>query len=188
MAPAVAMGRTWYEVFTAYTSQADAGKALTHNAANLYVFVPREAYSWLLWPAVIGAVLIFLGWVYWSWRTVEPLDVPTITLLALVCATLVPFFLPNMRERYYYLADTLSLILAFMVPVLWYLPLLFQVLSMLSYSMFLWASPRPILEAAALISLFTLILLLRQQAILGAHGKPAARAVGSPPEDPERAA
>ena len=52
MAPAVAIGRTWYEVFTAYTSQADAGKALTHNAANIYVFIPM-AYSWLLWPAVL---------------------------------------------------------------------------------------------------------------------------------------
>jgi Gpi18-like mannosyltransferase len=188
MAPAVAMGRTWYEVFTAYTSQADAGKALTHNAANLYVFIPREAYSWLLWPAVLGAMLIFLGWAFWSWRTVGRLDVPTITLLALVCVTLVPFFLPNMRERYYYLADTLSLILAFMMPALWYLPVLFQVLSMLSYSMFLWASPQPILEAAALISLFTLILLLRQQAILAAQGKPAAAAIGSGTEHQERSA
>jgi Gpi18-like mannosyltransferase len=186
MAPAVAMGRTWYEVFTAYTSQADAGKALTHNAANIYVFIPREAYSWLLWPAVLGAALIFLSWVFWSWRTVPRLDAPTITLLALVCVTLVPFFLPNMRERYYYLADTLSLILAFMLPALWYLPVLFQVLSMLSYSMFLWASPRPVLEAAALISLFTLILLLRQQVMLGAPGKPAGKAVGSGAEYPER--
>ena len=117
---------------------------------------------------LVGAILIFLGWVYWSWRSIRRLDVPTITLLALVCLTLVPFFLPNMRERYYYLADILSLILAFMLPALWYLPVLFQVLSMLSYSMFLWAAPQPTLQAAALISLFTLILLLRQQALLAA--------------------
>jgi hypothetical protein len=71
---------------------------------------------------------------------------------------------------------------------LWYLPVLFQVLSMLSYSMFLWASPQPILEAAALISLFTLILLLRQQAILAAQGKPAAAAIGSGTEHQERSA
>ena len=34
-----------------------------------------------------------------------------------------------------------------MLPALWYLPVLFQVLSMLSYSMFLWAAPQPTLEA-----------------------------------------
>lgn len=185
MAPAVAMGRTWYEVFTAYTSQAGAGKALTHNAANIYVFVPRDAYSWLLWPAVIGAVLVFLAWIYWSWRSIRQPDAPTIVLLALVCMTLVPFLLPNMRERYYYLADVLSVILAFMVPVLWYLPVLFQVLSMLSYSMFLWGSPQTILQAAALISLFTLILLVRHQAMLA--DRQASLMKGRDPGGPEAA-
>jgi Gpi18-like mannosyltransferase len=188
MAPAVALGRTWYEVFTAYTGQADAGKALTHNAANIYVFIPREAYSWLLWPAVLGAMAIFLGWVFWSWRTVHRWDVPTVTLLALVCVTLVPFLLPNMRERYYYLADALSLILAFMLPALWYLPVLFQVLSMLSYSMFLWASPQPTLQAAALISLFTLILLLRRQAMLGTQEDPGRTGLRDGADYPERSA
>jgi Gpi18-like mannosyltransferase len=178
MAPAVALGRTWYEVFTAYTSQAGAGKALTHNGATLYVFIPKSAFDWLLWPAVVGAILIFLAWVFHAWRTITRRDVPTIVLLTLVCVTLVPFFLPNMRERYYYPADTLSLILAFMLPGLWYLPILFQILSMLSYSMFLWAAPQENLQAAALISLFTLILLLRRQALLG---QPEEAAASQPP-------
>jgi len=166
MAPAVAFGRTWNEVFTAYATQADAGKALTHNAATIYVFVPRSAFSWLLWPAVVGATLVFLAWVYYSWRATRNRNVPAIVLLALVCVTLVPFLLPNMRERYYYLGDVLSLILAFMTPALWYLPILFQVLSLLSYSMFLWAAPQSNLQAATLISLFTMVVLLRQQAFL----------------------
>ncbi|MFH1183976.1 MAG: hypothetical protein V1755_02915 [Chloroflexota bacterium] len=166
MTPAVAFGRTWNEVLTAYAGQADAGKALTHNAATIYVFFPRSAYSWLLWPSVVVATLIFLGWVYYSWRTTRRKNVPAIVLLALVCVTLVPFLLPNMRERYYYLGDVLSLILAFMTPAVWYLPILFQVLSLLSYSMFLWAAPQANLQAATLISLFTLVVLLRQQAFL----------------------
>jgi len=167
MAPSVAFGRTWQEVFTLYTSQTNSGKALTHNAATVYVFFPRSAYSWLLWPAVLVAVVIFLIWVYYTWRTTRRRDVPAIILLALICVTLVPFFLPNMRERYYYPADTISLILAFVAPGLWYVPILFQILSMLSYSMFLWAAPQTYLQAATLIALFTLILLFRQQVSLG---------------------
>ena len=167
MLPAVVFGRTWYEVFTAYTGQADAGKALTHNAANIYVFIPRSAYSWLLWPAVAVAVAIFLAWIYHTWRNTQRKDVAAIILLALICVTLVPFLLPNMRERYYYPADTIALILAFMVPALWYVPILFQIVSMLSYSLFLWAAPSANLMAATLLVLFTLILLLRQQALLG---------------------
>lgn len=166
MAPAVAFGRTWQEVFTLYTGQAGSGKALTHNAATIYVFVPRSTYSWLLWPAVGVAIAIFMAWVYYSWRATKRTDVPAIVLLALVCVTLVPFFLPNMRERYYYPGDTLSLVLAFVTPALWYVPILFQILSILSYSMFLWAAPQTNLQAATLLSVFTLILLLRQQARL----------------------
>ena len=64
MAPAVAFGRTWLEVFTAYTGQADSGQALTHNGATLYAFVPKAAYSWLFWPAVVGAIAIFGTWVF----------------------------------------------------------------------------------------------------------------------------
>jgi Gpi18-like mannosyltransferase len=175
MAPAVAFGRTWLEVFTVYVNQAGAGKALTHNAANLYVFVPRSAHTWLLWPAVLGAIGIFLTWIYFTWRTMERRDVPAVTLLALVCVTMVPFFLPNMRERYYFPADTLSLTLAFMAPPLWYLPVLFQLLSTLSYSIFLWSAPNGNLEAATLLSLFTLVVLIRQQALWSGSSKHAAR-------------
>jgi Gpi18-like mannosyltransferase len=163
MAPAVAFGRTWVEVFTAYTGQADSGQALTHNAATLYVFFPKSAYSWLFWPAVLGAMAIFLAWVLITWRTTRRRDVPALILIALTCVTLVPFFLPNMRERYYYPADTLALILAFMVPSFWLFPVLFQILSLLSYSMFLWAAPTSNLQTAAVLSLTTLILLLHQQ-------------------------
>lgn len=163
MSPAVVLGRTWYEVFTAYASQADAGKALTHNAANIYVFIPREAYGWLLWPAAAGAFVIVLAWVWFTWRKTVRFDAPALTLIALVCVTIVPFFLPNMRERYYYLGDILSLVLAFMLPSFWPVPVLFQAFSMLSYSMFLWEGPRSNLQVATLLSFLTLILLLIYQ-------------------------
>jgi hypothetical protein len=180
MAPSVAFGRTWLEVFTLYTSQAGSGKALTHNAATIYVFIPRSAYTSLLWPAVAVATILFMAWVYYTWRTTKRRDASALILLALVCVTLVPFFLPNMRERYYYPADTLSLILGFVTPSLWFLPILLQVLSMLSYSMFLWAAPQSNLQAAALICLFTLILLLRQQTSLGGANELSASAPHRP--------
>ena len=122
------------------------------------------AYAWLFWPAVVVATAIFLAWVLITWRTIRRPDTPTIIFLALVCVTLVPFLLPNMRERYYYPADTLALILAFMIPSLWFFPVLFQVLSLLSYSMFLWAAPPSNLQAATVLGFVTLILLLLQQA------------------------
>ena len=183
MAPAVAFGRTWLEVFTAYTGQADSGQALTHNAATLYVFIPKTAYTWLFWPAAVAAIGIYLAWVFITWRTARRLDEPALVLIALVCVTLVPFFLPNMRERYYYPADTLAMILAFMVPSLWFFPILFQIFSLLSYSMFLWAAPPINLQTAAVLGFLTLVLLLRQQFLwrAPAHAAAAASSTSLPP-------
>ena len=107
-----------------------------------------------------------------TWRTFRRKEVPGLALISLVCVTLVPFFLPNMRERYYYPADTLALVLAFMVPSLWFFPILFQVISLLSYSIFLWAAPSVNVQVAAVLSVVTLILLLRQQYLWRQPEKP----------------
>jgi Gpi18-like mannosyltransferase len=173
MAPAVALGRTWPEVLTLYTVQAGSGKGLTHNAASIYVFIPKWTFDWLFWPAVGIAILVVLGWVVHSWLHNSRRDGPALLLLSLVSVTLVPFLLPNMHDRYFFPADTLSLVLAFVTPSLWFVPILFQLLSMLSYSMYLWEGPSENLQAAALISLFTLVVLLNKQAGLrGTVGGP----------------
>ena len=58
--------------------------------------------------------------------------------LAAVFVVLVPFFLPAMHERYFYLADVLSVIVAFHLPRrLWPVPVLVQFASAFSYVPFL---------------------------------------------------
>jgi Gpi18-like mannosyltransferase len=49
----------------------------------------------------------------------------------------VPFFLPRMHERYFYLADVISLLYAFYNPRRWYLPVLIILASTLSYMPYL---------------------------------------------------
>jgi hypothetical protein len=51
---------------------------------------------------------------------------------------LVPYLLPAMHERYFYLADTLTVLSAFYLPRrLWYLPIIEQFASLFSYLPFL---------------------------------------------------
>jgi len=165
MLPAVAAGRTWTEVLTTYSAQADSGKALTHNAASLYVFVPKSAFEQLIGPAVIVAIAVVMLWVLITWLKTKSRDRQAMLLLALVSVALVPFLLPNMHDRYFYPADTISIALAFWTPGMWFVPILFQLVSGLSYSIYLLSASPDNLRVAGLINVLTLILLFRHQAL-----------------------
>jgi Gpi18-like mannosyltransferase len=163
MWPAVAVGRTWTEVLTIYSDQAGSGKGFTHNAPNLYVFVPKVGFDRWIGPVVLLALAIAIAWVVLSWRKSRTADKGEVMLLALVSVELVPFFLPNMHDRYFYLADTLSIVLAFMMPDMWFVAVLFQLVSGLSYSIYLYsASPDNLVLAAALNALTLVVLFVRQ--------------------------
>lgn len=60
---------------------------------------------------------------------------PAILLkVTLVFALAIPFLLPEMHERYFYLADVVSIIYAFYFPRLFYIPVVVQLCSLLSYA------------------------------------------------------
>jgi Gpi18-like mannosyltransferase len=164
--PAVALGRTWLEVLTIYASRPISGKALTHNAATFYVFIPRSALELLAAPGVLVGALVILAWVLYTLRHTRKVDRAVMLLLALISVALTPFVLPNMHDRYFFPADVISIVLAFAMPEMWFVAVLFQGISGLSYSIYLLSGPPDNLEGAALINLFVLILLLRKQVAL----------------------
>lgn len=163
--PAVIFGRTWWEVINVYLGRTTAGKALTHNAATLYAFIPRTALELLSGPGIALAAIVVVAWLIYTWRTTRGLNHGTFLLLGTVSVTLTAFVLPNMHERYFYPADTLSIPLAFWFPELWFVPVLFQVISGLSYSVYLLGAPTDNVAVAAGANLLLLIILLVRQAI-----------------------
>lgn len=172
MWPAVAMGRTWAEVFTTYSSQAGSGKGLTHNAPTLYVFIPKSTFELFIRVGVALAIAVVLTWIVYSWLKTVRRDRPAILLLALVSVTLTPFFLPNMHDRYFYLADTISIVLAFCMPGTWFFPILFQLVSGLSYSIYLLSASPDNLIVAAVLNVIALGLLLLRQASMSGRREP----------------
>ena len=70
---------------------------------------------------------------------------------------MVPFLLPGMHERYFFLADVTTVLLACYVPRLWFVPLLVQASSLLSYQPYLFGRVVPVLPTiAALLMLAAL--------------------------------
>jgi hypothetical protein len=55
-----------------------------------------------------------------------------------------PFLLPSMHDRYAYLADVATIVVAFVVPRSWPAALLMQVASFVAYASYLWGSSIPL--------------------------------------------
>lgn len=136
--PAIAAGRGPVELLTVYSSQADDGGGLARSAPSVFQFLQIAYAGGILRNlGYLFTVAVVLGICYALVATRVDLD-PTRIVTAAACFTVtVPFLLPSMHERYFYLADLLTVALAFYRPRLWYLPMIVQAASALSYLPFL---------------------------------------------------
>jgi len=137
--PTIFAGRPWLEVLGIYATQTDKFPKWSVTLPSIYL--PLQGSVPLTKPltliTVALAAVIVLIWVYLAWKKREKDGYNPFILTALASAALVPFILPRMHERYFYLQDLTALIAAFFMPELWFLPILSQVISVMSYGPFL---------------------------------------------------
>ncbi len=135
--PAWLIGRPLPALLQIYTAQVEGYRHLTKNAPNLYQWISNRHYDMMV-PLGIGVAaiaLLLLGWRVWRSRV--ELTPERLLQLALTIVFLVPFLLPKMHERYFFMADVLSVVFAFYVPRFYWVPVLIQVSSLLTYTDFL---------------------------------------------------
>lgn len=140
MIPAALTGRPMIELLTVYIGQADTYHTLSEHAPNLYLFIPNTLYGPVLVIGLVTTVLITLTWTIIYARRLKVFTPLTILVCALVSAAFMPFFLPKMHDRYFYVAEVLSFLVAFYYPGTWLLAVLYQFVSGLVYSVVLRAS------------------------------------------------
>ena len=116
--PAVLLGKPLQDTLLVYFNQAGEYSWLTLNAPSVFQFFPYDLsgpsgsgalHDALSAAGVIAAavpVLLLLGL---GLRLGEKLDRQTCMAAAVVLAVGVPFLLPHMHERYFFLADVLTL-------------------------------------------------------------------------------
>ena len=169
--PALLLGRGPGELLTVYAPdrQAQWSSALSYNAANLWAFLPvGDRLGTLKSLGYLFTAILVLGLIYTLIAGRYELDGPRIVTAAAVFAILVPFVLPGMHERYFYLADVLTVVLACYRPRLWFVPLLVQAASLLSYLPFLFWELRhgPFVDLRILTTLMLAALLVTGYALL----------------------
>ena len=113
--PAVFLGKPLADILGIYFNQMTEVPHLVLNAASVYQFIPRALHEGLAegkLASVLGIaaaaalVLILLGLGFWLKDRLDR-DI-TMTMAVILCIG-VPFFLPHMHERYFFLADVFTL-------------------------------------------------------------------------------
>jgi Gpi18-like mannosyltransferase len=180
--PALVLGADPGQLLTVYARQTNAYPFLTVNAPSAYQFVsvPGNTDSVRRAGVLVAGTLVALliGLAVWSLRRgrrgvpAAGLGAPGLTdsrivLLATSSAIVVPFLLPSMHERYFYVADVLTVIAAFRLPrQLWYVPVLVQLASFGSYLKYVspGLSPYMSIPAHSALMLLALVAVLRTTA------------------------
>src|SRR5947209_1247599 len=111
--------------------------SLTLNAPTFYQWLPTAAPEDWKWAGILLAsmVVVLVSFLLVASRKqITPILMLKFTL---VFALAIPFLLPEMHERYFYLADAVSIIYAFYFPRYFYVAVLVQLCSLLSYAPFL---------------------------------------------------
>lgn len=114
--PALLLGRPLLSILGVYFKQAGQyHDRLTLNAPSVFALIPQgaEVNAGLLAKLGIGAAfLLVLGLLAWLFFYRRRLSDRHILTAALILAIGVPFFLPYMHDRYFFLAETLSVVWA----------------------------------------------------------------------------
>ena len=123
--PALLAGRSLADTLSIYVRQTGTYRHLVMNAPSFFRlfgtdnnFDVLNAVGLMLAGTATAALLALL------WQRRERLDEGVLVDAALAFAIAMPFFLPRMHDRYFFLADLLSLVYAFRHRDRWYLPLL----------------------------------------------------------------
>jgi Gpi18-like mannosyltransferase len=172
--PAAVAGRSWHSLLTVYPDQVTSGGVgggtarggfgggapsgsgglgtWTQNGPTMFQWVGGSV-GWVAFGLVVAAALI-LGLGVLAWRA-RPLSEPQIILLATATVLAVPFFLPQMHERYFYLADVMTIVTAFYLRQFWPVAVAVSASSLLAYAPFLWRTtpvPLPLVSFMELLA------------------------------------
>jgi Gpi18-like mannosyltransferase len=136
--PAVLAGRNPIELLTLYEPGRQAKyttTALDAHAPSIFAFFPvggRLETVKLLGYGFTAALVLAVCYVLIAQRV--KLTPTRLVTAATFFAILLPYTLPGMHDRYFYLGDVLSVVLAFYRPRLWFVPLLVQAASLGAYA------------------------------------------------------
>lgn len=161
--PAVLLGRPFKDTILLYFNQTGSvGSGLNYNSSSVFAFVRGDVNAELLSKlGILFAFLILILIFIYSYLRRRSLDRRALLTVSLLIAVAVPYFLPHMHDRYFFIADVLSVAFAFACPHLSFVPVAVSFASLLGYHAYLkmrYLLPMRYGAAALLVVILTLII------------------------------
>jgi len=139
--PSLIVGRPLRDILLTYINQSAEYTNLTYNAPTIYQWVPSKLFSNTTLVGNIGilfTLLVVLIITYVSVRYIKVIKYENLIEIALLFSVIIPFLLPRMHERYFFMADIISLLYAFCFPRKFYIAIIIPFVSLLCYIPFLY--------------------------------------------------
>lgn len=116
MVPALLGGRSFQDTFSIYIDQTGAYPYLSLNAPSFWSLIPNDYFEELSATPVLLAMVLTLTVMFLFLHRYRGLESRDLVELALVFTLLIPWSLPKMHERYFYLAEMLSIVYICLYP------------------------------------------------------------------------
>jgi Gpi18-like mannosyltransferase len=155
------LGRPMRELLNVYANQVNTENALCANAPNLYQWFPGADFN-VFYPAGLLVTAVAVGLAMRRFIKDEDRTPEGTILMAMVFALLSPYLLPKMHDRYFFLADVLSVVYVSYFPRDWAVPVFVVAASGLSYFPFLAGRPVVDLRVASVMMLAGLLVVWRR--------------------------
>lgn len=110
--PAVAAGRPFKDAFLLYFDQAGTvGTGMNYNSPSIFALIRGITNKTAASSVAIAATFLFIFLIFiWTWRKRKNLTNEALVFIALLFVVGIPFFLPHMHDRYFYMADLITLL------------------------------------------------------------------------------
>ena len=133
MLPAVLAGRSLSSCLSIYADQTQNYGFLFHNAPTIWRFFEGADFESFSVVSVFLAGAAVILFIYFCLTFLKNLEDRHLIKLFFLSAMLVPYLLPRMHERYFYMADILALVYFMYDRRKWYIPTTLILSSVVSY-------------------------------------------------------
>lgn len=122
--PALIAGKPFLETISIYYHQTGEYERLFINAPVIYQFLPIDVpYSPFKNAGIMFTGAAVLALLYFLYVKRDSLNDNTLLTVCFIFVLGIPFFLPCMHERYFYLADVFSIVMLMINKKRWFIPL-----------------------------------------------------------------
>ena len=148
--PYILAGNTVLDYVHIYTDQsASYSDRLNLNIPNFFSFFPEDNIQKIDRPQFKNwGITVAIGSFFTLVATAKEFGGKITSEIylqtALLSSLVIPYFLPKMHERYYYLAEVLSILLAIRYPKLFWIPIVLTSSALFTYNNFVFGIPMPL--------------------------------------------